>query len=120
MFQDWQQQIPEIVTAASWAGELTGLPFPVHPHMLRHGAGYYLASKRHDTRAFQVYLGHCNIQHTVRYTELAPGQSNDLWKDQGTNFWNLIQLMLIFLRTFQGQTKEKFYNEQFVLKARGL
>jgi hypothetical protein len=26
----------------------------------------------HDTRALQAYLGHKNIQHTVRYTELAP------------------------------------------------
>jgi hypothetical protein len=25
-----------------------------------------------DTRALQAYLGHKNIQHTVRYTELAP------------------------------------------------
>jgi hypothetical protein len=26
----------------------------------------------HDTRALQAWLGHENIQHTVRYTELAP------------------------------------------------
>ena len=32
--------------------------------------GYALASKGHDTRALQAYLGHKNIQHTVRYTEL--------------------------------------------------
>lgn len=63
------------------AGELAGLPMPVHPHMLRHAAGYYLASKGHDTRAIQAYLGHRNIQHTVRYTELAPGRFNDFWKD---------------------------------------
>jgi type 1 fimbriae regulatory protein FimB/type 1 fimbriae regulatory protein FimE len=63
------------------AGELAGLPFPVHPHMLRHAAGYYLASKGHDTRAIQAYLGHRNIQHTVRYTELAPGRFNDFWRD---------------------------------------
>ena len=31
-----------------------------------------LANKGHDTRALQAYLGHRNIQHTVRYTELAP------------------------------------------------
>jgi type 1 fimbriae regulatory protein FimB/type 1 fimbriae regulatory protein FimE len=63
------------------AGELAGLPFPVHPHMLRHAAGYYLASKGHDTRAIQAYLGHRNIQHTVRYTELTPGRFNDFWRD---------------------------------------
>lgn len=65
----------------SRAGELAGIPFPVHLHMLRHGCGYYLASKGQDTRAIQAYLGHCTIQHTVRYTELAPGRFNDFWND---------------------------------------
>lgn len=63
------------------AGELAGIPFPVHPHMLRHACGFYLASKGHDTRAIQAYLGHKNIQHTVRYTELAPGRFKDFWVD---------------------------------------
>ena len=63
------------------AGVLAGLPFPVHPHMLRHACGFYLASKGHDTRAIQAYLGHKNIQHTVRYTELAPGRFKDFWTD---------------------------------------
>jgi len=40
--------------------------------MLRHACGYALANKGHDTRALQAWLGHRNIQHTVRYTELAP------------------------------------------------
>ena len=31
-----------------------------------------LANRGHDTRALQAYLGHKNIQHTVRYTELSP------------------------------------------------
>jgi hypothetical protein len=47
------------------------MPFAVHPHMLRHGCGYALANAGHDTRALQAWLGHKNIQHTVRYTELA-------------------------------------------------
>jgi integrase len=63
------------------AGQLAGIPFPVHPHMLRHACGFYLASKGHDTRAIQAYLGHKNIQHTVRYTELAPGRFKDFWVD---------------------------------------
>lgn len=63
------------------AGETARLEFPVHPHMLRHATGYYLASKKHDTRAIQGYLGHRNIQHTVRYTELAPGRFKDFWSD---------------------------------------
>lgn len=63
------------------AGQLAGIPFPVHPHMLRHACGFYLASKGHDTRAIQAYLGHKNIQHTVRYTELSPGRFKDFWMD---------------------------------------
>ena len=63
------------------AGELAGLPFPVHPHMLRHATGFYLANKGFDTRAIQAYLGHRNIMHTVRYTDLVPGRFNDFWKD---------------------------------------
>ena len=63
------------------AGEKAGLEFPVHPHMLRHGCGFYLANEGHDTRAIQHYMGHKNIQHTVRYTELAAGRFNVFWKD---------------------------------------
>lgn len=63
------------------AGEAAGLPFRVHPHMLRHGCGFKLANEGHDTRAIQQYLGHKNITHTVRYTELAPGRFKDFWKD---------------------------------------
>jgi len=63
------------------AGELAGLGFPVHPHMLRHACGFKLANDGHDTRAIQHYLGHKNIQHTVRYTELAPDRCNGVWKD---------------------------------------
>src|SRR5262249_60666106 len=53
-------------------GARAKMQFPIHPHMLRHGCGYALANAGHDTRALQAWLGHKNIQHTVRYTELAP------------------------------------------------
>ena len=53
------------------AGQNAGIGFPVHPHMLRHGTGYYLANKGIPTRTIQAYLGHQSIQHTVRYTELS-------------------------------------------------
>jgi len=61
-------------------GERAKMPFPVHPHMLRHGCGYALANAGHDTRALQAWLGHKNIQHTVRYTELAPDRFKDFWR----------------------------------------
>jgi len=63
------------------AAEEAKLPFPVHPHMLRHACGYKLANDGHDTRAIQHYLGHRNIQNTVRYTQLSPQRFEDFWKD---------------------------------------
>jgi hypothetical protein len=34
-----------------------------------------------DTRSLQHYLGHKNIQHTVRYSELATDRFKDFWRD---------------------------------------
>jgi type 1 fimbriae regulatory protein FimB/type 1 fimbriae regulatory protein FimE len=62
------------------AGEAAGLKFKAHPHMLRHACGFELAAKGHDTRALQAYLGHKNIQHTVRYTELSPTRFKTFWR----------------------------------------
>ncbi len=63
------------------AGENAKIGFLVHPHMLRHSAGYKLANDGQDTRAIQHYMGHKNIQHTVRYTELSPQRFKDFWQD---------------------------------------
>ena len=62
------------------AGRGAKLAFKAHPHMLRHACGFKLANDGHDTRALQAYLGHKNIQHTVRYTELAPARFKDFWR----------------------------------------
>src|SRR5215471_15141288 len=61
-------------------GQEAKLKFGVHPHMLRHACGYALANRGHGTRALQAYLGHKNIQHTVRYTELSPTRFKDFWR----------------------------------------
>lgn len=61
-------------------GIAADLGFKAHPHMLRHACGFALANKGHDTRALQGYLGHRNIQHTVRYTELSPDRFKDFWR----------------------------------------
>jgi integrase len=63
------------------AGVVAGFEFQLHPHMLRHSCGFKLANDGVDTRALQAYLGHRSIQHTVRYTELAPGRFKTFWKD---------------------------------------
>jgi len=62
-------------------GVAADLGFPVHPHMLRHACGFKLANDGVDTRSLQAYLGHRNIQHTVRYTELAPTRFKNFWHD---------------------------------------
>jgi integrase len=63
------------------AGKVARLAFKAHPHMLRHTCGYALANRGHDTRALQAYLGHKNIQHTVRYTELSPTRFKNFWRE---------------------------------------
>lgn len=63
------------------AGQIAGIELSVHPHMLRHGKGYQLASNGVDTRAIQAYLGHKNIQHTVIYTHLDPTRFKGFGKD---------------------------------------
>ena len=70
--------VRKMITRASMKAELG---FPVHPHMLRHACGFYLANEGHDTRSIQHYMGHKNIQHTVRYTELAADRFNGFWRD---------------------------------------
>lgn len=61
------------------AGILAGFEFPVHAHLLRHACGYYLANKGVDIRTIQDYLGHANIQNTVRYTYLSATRFEGLW-----------------------------------------
>jgi len=63
------------------ACEVAGLEIKAHPHMLRHACGFTLANAGKDTRSLQAYLGHRNIQHTVKYTELAPDRFKGWWKD---------------------------------------
>ena len=61
-------------------GEAAGLALPPHPHMLRHACGFALADQGADTRLIQDYLGHRNIQHTVRYTATNPVRFEKLWR----------------------------------------
>ena len=61
-------------------GELAELSLPPHPHMLRHACGFALADQGADTRLIQDYLGHRNIQHTVRYTATNPVRFEKLWR----------------------------------------
>jgi type 1 fimbriae regulatory protein FimB/type 1 fimbriae regulatory protein FimE len=62
-------------------GKTAKLPFPIHPHMLRHSTGYKLANQGEDKRSLAHYLGHRNLQSTARYTALAPDRFAGFWKD---------------------------------------
>ena len=87
----WRKMVARLGVAAK-------LGFATHPHMLRHACGFQLANQGNrpialvelralasphcaDTRTLQAYLGHRNIQHTVRYTELSPTRFKNLWRD---------------------------------------
>ena len=61
-------------------GEKPRLPVAVSSHMLRHACGFALADQGADTRLIQDYLGHRNIQHTVRYTATNPARFEKLWR----------------------------------------
>jgi type 1 fimbriae regulatory protein FimB len=56
------------------------LPLLAYPHMLRHACGFALADQGADTRLIQDYLGHRNIQHTVRHTATNPARFQKLWR----------------------------------------
>jgi type 1 fimbriae regulatory protein FimB len=59
---------------------LAALPLLAHPHMLRHACGFALADQGADTRLIQDYLGHRNIQHTVKYTAANAARFDKLWR----------------------------------------
>ena len=61
------------------AGLKAKLNMPIHPHMLRHSTGFKLANDGRDTRSIQHYMGHKNIQHTVRYTEVSAARFKEFW-----------------------------------------
>lgn len=65
-------------TIQRWLNKLADiakLKIKVHPHMLRHSCGYYLADKGIPLREIQDYLGHKNVNNTVHYTRLNPNKS---------------------------------------------
>ena len=61
------------------AARIAGLAH-VHPHMLRHSCGYYLANEGYDMRLIQDYLGHRDPKHTAHYTRVAGHRFEGLWK----------------------------------------
>ena len=54
------------------AGELAGIKYPIHPHMLRHSCGFWLRKHRYDLLDIRDWLGHVSVKNTERYAEAAP------------------------------------------------
>ena len=52
-------------------GVRAGFTFQVHPHMLRHAYGYHMVNQGNSLRIIQAWLGHRDVNHTVRYTALS-------------------------------------------------
>ena len=61
------------------AGADAGIANP-HPHALRHTCGHLLADAGHDTRRLQLWMGHSDIKHTARYSELSSKPFRDFWR----------------------------------------
>ena len=59
------------------AGEVAGLSFRIHPHMLKHSCGFYLANDlKMDALAIKEYLGHVDIKNTLVYIRLATNRDD--------------------------------------------
>jgi integrase len=71
-----RQSVNYLIAAAA---ERAHLP-PVHPHMLRHSCGFYLANQGYDLRLIQDYLGHRDPKHTVHYTRVVGSRFEGLWR----------------------------------------
>jgi type 1 fimbriae regulatory protein FimB len=54
-----------IVANAARAAGLSQLN--VHPHMLRHSCGYWLANRGADSSLIQEFLGHARLENSARY-----------------------------------------------------
>ena len=62
------------------AGAVAGLGFKAHLTCCDTPVDSPWPTRGHNTRALQAYLGHKNIQQTVRYTELSPDRFKDFWR----------------------------------------
>jgi site-specific recombinase XerD len=71
-----RQSVNYLIAMAAAQAELP----PVHPHMLRHSCGFYLANRGYDLRLIQDYLGHRDPKHTVHYTRVAASRFEELWR----------------------------------------
>jgi len=70
-----RQAVNYLMRAAGARAQLPNL----HPHMLRHSCGFYLADQDRDLRLIQDYLGHRDPKHTLHYTRVHDSRFKGLW-----------------------------------------
>jgi type 1 fimbriae regulatory protein FimB len=56
-----------------------GFTFACYPHILRHSCARHLADKGFDAFRIAGYLGHKNIQNSLRYVHTSSAQFKDMW-----------------------------------------
>ena len=71
-----RQSVNYLISAAARRAGLGAL----HPHMLRHSCGFFLANQGYDLRLIQDYLGHRDPKHTVNYTRVAGVRFEGMWE----------------------------------------
>jgi hypothetical protein len=86
VFRTTARKHPETGKRYPWITRGSALPNHFYFYLLDEDFGplfikFKLANDGHDTRAIQQYMGHRNIQHTVKYMELTPARFNGFWKD---------------------------------------
>jgi site-specific recombinase XerD len=62
-------------------GKKIGIPFQIHPHMLRHGWGYKAINNNISLIQMQHHMGHCDIGNTAHYAALEVSNFVGLFKD---------------------------------------
>jgi site-specific recombinase XerD len=60
-------------------GTRAGFAFKLYPHILRHSCGFHLAGRGADAFKIAAYLGHKNIQNSLRYVHASAHGFKNLW-----------------------------------------
>jgi type 1 fimbriae regulatory protein FimB len=60
-------------------GARADFTFKLYPHILRHSCGFHLAGKGTDAFRIAAYLGHKNIQNSLRYVHSSAHGFKNLW-----------------------------------------
>jgi type 1 fimbriae regulatory protein FimB len=60
-------------------GARAGFTFRLYPHILRHSCGFHLAGRGADAFRIAAYLGHKNVQNSLRYIHASAHGFKNLW-----------------------------------------